>query len=155
MLKPLSQIQVVSKRFISFHKLISKRIPVQIFFHFDGMFLEDLIWMFNVFILADIEIPFIGREKAFCVMEYARSQKNKTVQHAFVREFSKQSPTAMQIWTWLKKFKEDGCLCRRKGSGRPKSSEERVMHVGEKILQSPKKSLRRTSLSNQIPPATI
>ena len=60
--------------------------------------------MFNVFIFAEIETPFTGRENAFCVLEYARSQSNKTVQHAFVREFSKQSPTAMQIWTWHRKF---------------------------------------------------
>ena len=75
-------------------------------------------------------MPLTGREKALCVLEYARSQSNKTVQHAFVRELSKQSPTAMQIWTWHKKFKERGCLCRRKGSGQPKTSEEMVEHVG-------------------------
>ena len=44
----------------------------------------------------------------FCVLKYARSQSNKTVQHAFVTEFSIQSPTAMQIWTWHKKFTEEG-----------------------------------------------
>ena len=73
--------------------------------------------MLDVSIFTDIEIPFTGREKAFCVLEYTRSQSNNTVQHAFVREFSKQSPTAMQIMTWQKKFKEEGYLCRRKGSG--------------------------------------
>ena len=70
--------------------------------------------MFGIFIFTDIEMPFTGREKTLCVMEYALSQSNKTVQHVFVREFSKQSPTAMQIWTWYKKFKEEGCLCTRK-----------------------------------------
>ena len=34
-----------------------------------------------------VEIPFTGREKTFCVLDYARSQWNKTVQHAFVREY--------------------------------------------------------------------
>ena len=86
-------------------------------------------------------MPFTGREKAFCVLEYARSQSNKTVQHAVVREFSKQSPTAMQIWTWHKKFNDDACLCRRKGSGRPKTSEETIECGHKKILQSRKKSL--------------
>ena len=28
---------------------------------------------------------------------------------AFVREFLRQWPTAMQIWTWHKKLKEEGC----------------------------------------------
>ena len=97
--------------------------------------------MFDVVIFTDIEMTFTGREKVLCVMEYAQLQSNKTVQHAFVREFSKQSPTAMLIWTWHKKFKEEGCLCRRKRSGRPKTSEETVEHVCIQILQRPKKSL--------------
>ena len=66
-------------------------------------------------------MPFTGREKALCALEYARSQSNKTVQHACVREFSKQYPTAMQIWAWHRKFKDEGCLGMRKGSGRPKT----------------------------------
>ena len=40
--------------------------------------------MFDVFISTDIEMPFTGREKASCVLEYTRSQSNKTVQYAFV-----------------------------------------------------------------------
>ena len=34
----------------------------------------------------------------------------KLIEHAFVSEFSRQSPTAMQLWTWHNKFKEEGCL---------------------------------------------
>ena len=67
--------------------------------------------MFNVFIFTDIEMLIAGREKAFYVLEYARSQSNKTVQHALVREFLKQSPIAMQIWTWHKKLKEKVFFC--------------------------------------------
>ena len=80
---------------------------------------------------------------------------NNTVQHAFVREFSKQSPTTMQIWTWHKIFKEEGCLCRRKGSGRQKTPEKTVEHACKKILQGLKKSLRRTSAETQIPPISV
>ena len=43
--------------------------------------------MFDVFIFTGIEMPFAGRENAFCVLEYARSQSNKTVQHSFERDF--------------------------------------------------------------------
>ena len=104
--------------------------------HFSSMLLnrskfDDLCCCF---FFTDIEMPFIGREKACCVLEYTRSQSNKTVQHAFVKEFSKQLPTAMRIWKWHTKFKEEGCLCRRKGSGRPKTSEDTVERVGKKIL---------------------
>ena len=62
--------------------------------------------MFDVFIFTDIEMPFTGREKALCVLEYARSQSYKIVQHASEMNFSMQSQTAMQIWTWYKKFTE-------------------------------------------------
>ena len=41
--------------------------------------------MFDVFIFIDMEIAFTGREKVFCVLEYAPSQSHKIVQHAFVK----------------------------------------------------------------------
>ena len=53
------------------------------------------------------------------------------------------------------KMKEEHCLCRRKGSGRPRSIRRDVERVNEKTLQSPKKSLRRTSLETQISPTTV
>ena len=138
---------------MSFHKLISKRIPVQISSHFDSMFLN---WsMFNVFIFAYIEMSFTGREKVFCVLEYARSQSTKIVQHACVKEFSKQSPMAVQILTRHKQFKEEGCLCTRKGSGRPMASEKTVKRVRKKILLSPKESLQMTNLETLIPPTIV
>ena len=93
-------------------------------------------------------MSFTGREKALSVLEYARSELNKTVQHASVREFSKQSPTAMQILTWLTKFNEEGCLCRRKGSGRPKTSEEMVEHVCKKSLTKPKEIVTKNMSGN-------
>ena len=74
-------------------------------------------------------MPITGREKMLVVLENSRSQSNKTVQHVFVREFSKQSSTAMHIWTWHKKIIEEDCLCRRNGSGQPKTSEETVVRV--------------------------
>ena len=64
------------------------------------------------------------------MLEYARSQSNKTVQYTFVREFSKQSPTTMQIWRLHIKFTVEGCL--RKGSGRSEASEETVEYVRKK-----------------------
>ena len=67
---------------------MSKRIPVQISSHFDSMFLnrskfDDCFYPYRY------RDAFTGREKAFGVLEYARSQLNKTAQHAFVMEFSK------------------------------------------------------------------
>ena len=96
--------------------------------------------MFDAFLFTYIEMPFTGIEMASCVMEYARSQSNKTVQHAFLREFSKQSPAAMQIWTWRRKLKEEGCLCRRKGL-----DDQKHQKRGSSVLA--KKSLGRKSMS--------
>ena len=48
----------------------------------------------------------------------------------------------MQIWRWHKKFKEKGCLCGVKESGRKSMSEETVDKIRQKIVNSPKKSIR-------------
>eukprot|EP00106_Octopus_bimaculoides_P007323 XP_014774765.1 PREDICTED: uncharacterized protein LOC106872333 [Octopus bimaculoides] len=77
------------------------------------------------------------------------------VQCTFVRKFSIKSPTAMQIWTWHKKFKEEGYLCRAKGFGQLVTSEETVERVRQKLLRSPKNSIRRTRLETQIPPTAV
>ena len=45
--------------------------------------------MLDVFIFTYIKMPMTGRKKAFCVLEYARSQLTKTVQHTSMRDFSK------------------------------------------------------------------
>ena len=100
---------------------------------------------------------FTSREKVFCVLEYAQTNSNKTAQPAFVKKFSKKSPTAKQIWSWKKKFEDEGCLCRAKGSGRLAAAEEKVERIRPKLLRSPKKSIRRTSMETQtlIPPTTV
>ena len=86
---------------------------------------------------------FTSREKAFCVLKYARTNSNKTVQCAFVRKFSKKSPTAKQIWSWKKKFEDEGCLCRAKGFGRPATTEGKVEQICQTFLRSPKKSIKK------------
>ncbi|XP_052834278.1 uncharacterized protein LOC128251499 [Octopus bimaculoides] len=97
----------------------------------------------------------VGIKMAFTVLGYAQTQSNKSVQRACVRVFSKKSPMAMQIWKEHKKFKAEGYLYRVKGSGRPLTSEETVEQVRQKLLRSPKKFIRRTSLETQIPPTTV
>ena len=98
---------------------------------------------------------FTSREKTFCVLEYARTNSNKTVQRAFVRKFSEKSPTAKQIWSWKKKFEDEGCLCRAKVSGRPATAKRKVKRICQTLLQSPKKSIRRTSMETLIFPTTV
>ena len=77
------------------------------------------------------------------------------MQRAFVRKFSKKSSTTKQIWSWKKKFEDEGCLCRAKGSGRPATAEGKVERILQTLLRSPKKSIRRTSMETLIPPKTV
>ena len=81
---------------------------------------------------------FTSREKVFYVLEYAQTNSNKTVQGAFVKKFSKKSPTAKQIWSWKKKFEDEGYLCRAKGSGRPATAEGKVERIRQTLLRSSK-----------------
>ena len=98
---------------------------------------------------------FTGTKKAFCVLEYARTNSNKTVQRAFGRKFSKKSPTAKQTWSWKKKFEDEDCMSRAKGSGRPAKAEGKVQRICQTLLRSPKKSIRRTSMETVIPRTTV
>ena len=82
------------------------------------------------------------------MLKYAPSQSNKIVQHAFMREFSKQSQTAMQISTWYTKSKEKGWVCRRKRSRRQKTSEETVDNVHKKNLAKPKEIVTKNKSGN-------
>ncbi|CAM1305684.1 Uncharacterised protein r2_g1556 [Pycnogonum litorale] len=100
-------------------------------------------------------MPFAATEKAFCVLKYAQTQSNVNAQRELVRRFHNQAPTGKQIWTWHKKFQEEGCLCRKKGSGRPAVSEEMVNQVRETFSRSPKMSVRRASLETRIPKSTV
>ena len=104
-------------------------------------------------------MPFTSVEKAFCVLEYARTQSIKTVKRIFAQRFGKSAlekvPDKKQIWRWPKKFKEEGCLRRVQGSGRKSMSEETIDKIRQKVVNSPKKSLRRTSFETQIPAITV
>ena len=73
------------------------------------------------------------------------------MQRAFVRKFFKKSSTAKQIWSWKRKFEDEGCLCRANESGRPATAEGKVERIRQTLLRSPKKSIRRTSAETLIP----
>ena len=91
-------------------------------------------------------MPFMTVEKAFFVLEYARTQSIETARRTFAQRVEKSAFGKMsnqkQIWRWRKKFNEKGCLCRVKGSGRKSMSEKTVDKIRQKIVNSPKKSIR-------------
>ena len=45
---------------------------------------------FQVFLILNLEMPYSSVQKAFCVLEYAKTQSFKTVQRAFAQRFEKQ-----------------------------------------------------------------
>lgn len=59
--------------------------------------------MFNIFSFSGIEMPFMEKEKVFCVLVCLNIVEQDC---AAMSEFTKNVPTAMQIWTWHKTFKE-------------------------------------------------
>jgi hypothetical protein len=50
-------------------------------------------------------------EKAFCVLEYARTQSIVTVQRRFRNKFENDPPVKNSIKQWYEKFQCNGCLC--------------------------------------------
>ena len=65
-------------------------------------------------------------EKAFCVLELAKTNSVTLVQRHFRRRYGKPPPTRQSNYDWSKKFQENDCLCKGKSSGRSPVSEETV-----------------------------
>jgi len=49
-------------------------------------------------------------ERAFCVLELAKTNSVTLVQRHFRRRYGKPPPTRQSIYDWSKKFQETGCL---------------------------------------------
>ena len=90
-------------------------------------------------------------EKAFCVLELAKTNSVILVQRLFRRRYGKPPPTRQSIYNWSKKFQETCCLCKGKSSGRPPVSEETVERVRETFSRSLRKSTTHASLELQMP----
>ena len=98
---------------------------------------------------------FTSREKAFCVLEHARTNSNKTVQRAFVRKSSKKSPTAKQIWSWKKKFENFKAACaEQKDLDDQQQQKGRSSGFAKHSCEAPK-VYKRTSMETLIPPTTV
>ncbi|KAF8789550.1 hypothetical protein HNY73_007481 [Argiope bruennichi] len=98
----------------------------------------------STFTIAESKKPKIATlsEKSFCVLEYARVFSTTTVQRAFRIQYGKESPTNKSILRWYKQFKETGCLCKKKSSGRPSLTNDTVEKVRESFVRRPRKSTR-------------
>ena len=90
------------------------------------------------------------------MLEHSQLRQCNGSLHSNITEVDlKKCQTKKQIWTWQKKFKEEGCLFRAKGFGGKSMSEEKVDKICKKIVNSPRKSIRRTSFKTQIPTTTV
>lgn len=96
-----------------------------------------------------------GEEKAYAVLEFHSTQSVITVQRHFRTKFEKDAPSANSIRRWYAQFKATGCLCKRKSTGRPSVSEEKVESVRMSFTRSPQKSTRKASRELNIPQPTV
>jgi hypothetical protein len=67
-----------------------------------------------------------GDKKAFCVLEFAKTESVVTVQWRFRTNYHTESPTDKTIREWYKKFQYSGCLSAAKLTDRPGPSVETV-----------------------------
>ena len=82
------------------------------------------------------------KKKAFCVLEFAKTESIATVQRRFRTMYRTEPPTEKTIYEWYMKFQQSGCLCAAKRRGRPGPSAETVERVRETYVRSPQKSPR-------------
>ena len=71
-------------------------------------------------------------------VEYAQTKSNKTVQRAFVRKFSKKSPTAKQILSWKKKFEDEDCCAEQKDLDNQQQQKARSSGFVKHSCEAPK-----------------
>ena len=96
-----------------------------------------------------------AKQKAFCVIEFCKSESTTTVQRAFRLQFGVSPPDRKDILRWYRQFVETGCLYKGKSPGRPRVMEESVERIRSAFLRSPRKSTRRTSRELQMPQSTV
>ena len=81
-------------------------------------------------------------KKAFCVLDFAKTESVVTVQRRFRTMYRTEPPTDKTIREWYMKFQQSGCPCAAKRRDRPGPSAETVEHVRETFVRSPQKSTR-------------
>ena len=87
-------------------------------------------------------MAFIVNKKAFCVLEFAKTESIVTVQQRFRIIYHTEPPTDKTILEWYMKFQQSGCLCAAKQTGCLGPSAETVECVREMFVRSPQNSPR-------------
>ena len=82
----------------------------------------------------------------FIVRTYWKTESIKSCKQQFLETFGvRHPPSKSSIWALSKKLETKGTLLDEHTGGRPKISEETIQNVKDRLLASPKKSLRRLS----------
>ncbi|GFU11587.1 DUF4817 domain-containing protein [Trichonephila clavipes] len=61
-----------------------------------------------------------SKQKAFCVLQFSKTESAIAVQRAFRIKFDCQTPNDNNILRWFHQFETTGCLCKEKSTGRPR-----------------------------------
>lgn len=85
------------------------------------------------------------QQKAFCVVEYAKTMSVIIVQRNFLRQFGVDLPDKNSIKHWHRQLMETSCLCKGKATGRPLHSEETVDRVRQSFQHNPTKSVQKAN----------
>ena len=85
-------------------------------------------------------------ERVFIVRTYWKTESIKLCQQQFLEKFGGWHPPSKYcIWALAKKLETKGTLLDELTGARPKTSEETIQNVKDRLHASPKKSLRRLS----------
>ena len=75
------------------------------------------------------------QQKAFCVLEFAKTNSVVTVQRAFWRRFDINPPSPKNIRRWFRQFQESGCLCKGKVQDDHESGRNSLIALMLPVLQ--------------------
>jgi hypothetical protein len=96
-----------------------------------------------------------GNKKAFCVLEFAKTESIVTVQRRFRTMYHTEPPTDKTIREWYMKFQQSGCLYAAKRTDRLGPSAKTVKRVRETFVKSSQKSKHCASQELQIPQSSV
>jgi hypothetical protein len=71
------------------------------------------------------------------------------------KQFRMDTPPGGLIQRWSDNFENQGCICKKKSSGRPRVSNKAVWRVEATFSRRPRKSVRKGSHEFQMPKTTV
>ena len=110
-----------------------------------------MLWFLRLPLEALVAKMVTREQKAFCVLQFAKTESVIRVQRAFhCNPLSDNN-----IRRWYHHFEDTGCLCKGKSSRQPSIIEEHVERVSDAFACSPNKSDRRASRELAIPVMSV